>query len=343
MEFSREIEGYYVRPERTLRLSYNELTKYNLDLGFVSELKDGKDFHKITRDIVISVQHYHNKSVTNLLLSEGQPIRVELTDAELYPYYSDYIELRYILSGKLEVEIEGQKVFFYENEICFMNPLTYHRESVENSECLFVNINIRHEMFTEDFLSNIGVSPLQRFLRMNIMKIGEKQHYLKFSPSSSWEGTLIPSYITTIFFEVKNHCPGYVDICKGYVIRLMDDLSRGYDYNFGEKDREELNQKMFESVTEFMQKNLDTVRQQDLAEEFHFHANYFNNLIRKHTGLSYSEFLVRLRMEKARELLDMSQLSIEEIMWLVGYNNKGFFYGKFKEYTGMTPAQYRKN
>ena len=184
MEFSKQLTQYYVRPERQIDMSYEQLINCNLDMGFTSVMRDGRDFHQITRDISISVQHFHDGRLTNLLFLEGQPIRLEFRDNEIISYYSDYIELRYILSGFLEVEIEGETIQFAENEICFINSMAYHRESIANSNCMFVNISIRREVFNESFLNNIGLTPLQKFLRLNIMKIGEQQHYLKFTPTS---------------------------------------------------------------------------------------------------------------------------------------------------------------
>ena len=343
MEFSKQLNQYYVRPERQFRASYHQLNTWNLDIGFTSIIKDGRDFHQITKDIVISVQSFENGCLTNLVLSEGNPIRLELTDREIITYYSDYIELRYILSGHSEVEIEGETIHFTEGEICFINSMSYHRESIANSNCMFINISIKREVFNETMLNNIGLSPLQKFLRMNIMKIGEQQHYLKFSPTSKKDSETIQNCISNIFFEVKNHLPGYIEISKGYIIRLMDDLSSGYQYNFNKQDSKIYNQKLFESITEYMDTNLESITLSDLAEHFHFHENYFNNLIKKMTGVSYSHYLIRLRIEKAKALLASTDLTVDEIMWLVGYNNKGFFYRKFTELAGMSPADYRSS
>ncbi|SCH54137.1 Bacillibactin transport regulator [uncultured Clostridium sp.] len=90
-----------------------------------------------------------------------------------------------------------------------------------------------------------------------------------------------------------------------------------------------------------MKNNLSSVHMHALTENFHFQPNYFNNLIKKQTGKTYSEYLVFLRVERAKLLLESSNLNVEEIMWLIGYRNKGFFYKKFAETTGLSPSKYR--
>ncbi len=341
MKLAEELYRIPVAPEYHLKMTYAQLNACDMDFDFISVLQDGKDFHKITRDICISYQKFHEGHLTNLFFSRKTPIHLDLGDSELVSYYSDYIELRYIISGHLEVEIEGETAHFSENEICFINSMAYHRESIRNSECLLVNISINREVFNEAFLGSVSMTPLQQFLRKNIMKYSDLQHYLKFTPTGQEQTVQIQEYLFQIVSEIRSKQPGYMDISKGYLIRLMDNLSSGYQYNFSRQESVLYAEKLFESVTEFMKNNLAAVKMSALQEAFHFQPNYFNNLIKKQTGMTYSEYLVCLRLERARLLLESSDLNIEEIMWIIGYHNKGFFYKKFTESTGMSPAKYR--
>lgn len=343
MNLTGKLSQYYIHPSHSLKLNYAQLVSAGLDIGFTSTTKNNRDFHQITRDICLSVMKFHSGKLSNLVFSNGQSIRLELEDAELVSYYSDYIELRYILFGNLEVEIEGTTAHFHENEICFIDSMAYHRESIKDSECILLNISIRRSVFNETFLENVNVTPLQKFLRTNIMKLGEQQHFIKFIPESNVLCQKIQSYIFHILSEVKDQKTGYLDISRGYVLRLMDALSADCKYNLSRCDPNMYRQKLFESVSEYMQNNLASATMNDLVNKFHFQPNYFNRLIKKNTGITYSEFLIKLRIEQAKRLLETTNLSIEEIMWLVGYNNKGFFYKKFREATGLTPSRYRSN
>ncbi len=61
----------------------------------------------------------------------------------------------------------------------------------------------------------------------------------------------------------------------------------------------------------------------------------------KATGMSPSEYCQRLRMGKARELLQFSLLSVENIAWEVGYKDPGAFRKTFLRVVGLTPSEYR--
>jgi AraC-like DNA-binding protein len=80
----------------------------------------------------------------------------------------------------------------------------------------------------------------------------------------------------------------------------------------------------------------------ELANLVHLSASHFSRLFKMETGLSPGEFLIRLRMEKAHELLITRFESIKEVMAMVGYGNKSNFVRHFKRFYGFAPSEYRK-
>ncbi len=340
MEIREKLKEIQYAPWHRLKMNYEQLKKCGIDTGFTSVVTEGKDFHQLTQDICVSFMKFHDQSLTNLLFHNGQPIHLDFDD-EIISYYSDYIEIRYIAEGHLEVEIEGETFCFEEGEICLTNSMAFHRESIPNSNCLLLNISIQRKFFTEAFLDNVTLTPLQKFLRKNILKCSDKQHYLRFVPSTEDQRSMIQDYLYDIVTEVIGRKPGYQDISRGFLIRLMDALSTGYHYNFTRQENEQYSLRLFESVSDFIKNNLQTVSMEELTLEFHYQPNYFNNLIKKHMGMTYSDYLIYLRIEKAKQYLEATNITVEEIIWMVGYSNKGFFYRKFRELTGMNPARYR--
>lgn len=60
------------------------------------------------------------------------------------------------------------------------------------------------------------------------------------------------------------------------------------------------------------------------------------------TGMGCNEYITKMRMERATQLVRNSSLSFTEISERVGYSTASYFSSAFKQYTGMTPTQYRK-
>ena len=84
-------------------------------------------------------------------------------------------------------------------------------------------------------------------------------------------------------------------------------------------------------------------KRQQLAEYFHMNASYISFLIKKETGLTYSQYLTNLRITQAKKLLASSQMTLMEISETVGFHDYFYFIKKFKKITGVTPGYYQKN
>jgi len=79
----------------------------------------------------------------------------------------------------------------------------------------------------------------------------------------------------------------------------------------------------------------------DVADRIHLNTNYFSVLFKQETGISYSDYVARKRMRKAKEQLIRTDRKIYEIAELTGYVTASYFVKVFRELEGMTPKQFR--
>ncbi|QJA08064.1 helix-turn-helix transcriptional regulator [Romboutsia sp. CE17] len=78
-----------------------------------------------------------------------------------------------------------------------------------------------------------------------------------------------------------------------------------------------------------------------ICEELEINKCYFCSLFKKYTGNTFSYFLNNFRVEKSKELLSNTNLSLLEVAFSVGFNNQTYFSIIFKKFTKQTPSQYR--
>lgn len=78
-----------------------------------------------------------------------------------------------------------------------------------------------------------------------------------------------------------------------------------------------------------------------LAATFFYSEGYIYQLIKKCTGLSYTDYLSGLRMEKAVTLLTETSLSANKVAEMCGFTNVNTFYKAFKKKYGVAPGQYK--
>ena len=81
----------------------------------------------------------------------------------------------------------------------------------------------------------------------------------------------------------------------------------------------------------------------DMARAVNLTSFHFCHLFKAQTGSSPAKYLKSLRLERARELLETTFLSVKEIRALVGLNDESHFARDFRTTYGLTPQQYREH
>ena len=80
----------------------------------------------------------------------------------------------------------------------------------------------------------------------------------------------------------------------------------------------------------------------DMARAVRLTSFHFCHLFKAQTGHSPAKYLKALRLERARELLETTQLNVKEIRTLVGINDESHFARDFRATYKLTPQQYRE-
>ncbi len=86
----------------------------------------------------------------------------------------------------------------------------------------------------------------------------------------------------------------------------------------------------------------ENITVEELAKFCRLDRSYFGKVFKSEMGQSPQEFLIRYRMEKAAELLVLTNSSVGDIGAAVGYNNSLHFSRAFKGIHGMSPREYRQ-
>lgn len=78
-----------------------------------------------------------------------------------------------------------------------------------------------------------------------------------------------------------------------------------------------------------------------VAEDFNYNASYFCKIFKEKIGVSFWEYVSKVRIEKSKQLLLETNESIEKVAQMVGYNNRFSYIRTFKKYVSVTPSEYR--
>lgn len=101
------------------------------------------------------------------------------------------------------------------------------------------------------------------------------------------------------------------------------------------------NETVIAMVREYVQKNYKDANLEDVGNLVHMNPNYLSQFYKNHTGENFSDYLMKIRMEKSAELLKDISLKIYDVSDMVGYKNSKNFTRAFKRYYGKTPESFR--
>lgn len=97
------------------------------------------------------------------------------------------------------------------------------------------------------------------------------------------------------------------------------------------------------AVLDYIAANIEhNITIQDLAEMAYMHPNYFMRLFKQQIGVPPIQYITRLKIDKAKELLTATGGSVSEIAAQLGFSDLFYFSRQFKKHAGLTPTEYRR-
>jgi two-component system response regulator YesN len=110
----------------------------------------------------------------------------------------------------------------------------------------------------------------------------------------------------------------------------------------GDAGKEDIDEVLKNKTVEFIENNYRyDISRDDVANHIYLNAAYFSRWFKKHFGLSYSDYLLELRIKKSIRFLS-ENYGVTEIYKKVGFNYNRYFIKNFQKLTSYTPEEYRR-
>lgn len=94
----------------------------------------------------------------------------------------------------------------------------------------------------------------------------------------------------------------------------------------------------------YIEKNyMNKLTLDDIAKHLGVTSYYFCRMFKKETGINFASYLTEVRLNQAKKLLKETNLSNRQICERVGINSTNYFHQLFKNFTSLTPSEYRNN
>jgi two-component system response regulator YesN len=80
---------------------------------------------------------------------------------------------------------------------------------------------------------------------------------------------------------------------------------------------------------------------EEVSSILNLSPQYFSRVFHEKTGVTFVDYLTRVRIKKAKDWLTYSQSNVQEVCFKVGYKDPNYFTRVFQKTVGVTPRQYK--
>lgn len=114
-------------------------------------------------------------------------------------------------------------------------------------------------------------------------------------------------------------------------------------FDIAKEEADRASKKPIRFATAYICDNLDKhISLSEVAEKLHFSSGYLAQLFKKETGKCFTDYVADCKLAQAKEMLKLTNLSIQEVSMRVGFSDQRYFSRWFKARTGITPTNYKK-
>jgi len=154
----------------------------------------------------------------------------------------------------------------------------------------------------------------------------------------------ISSIFDDMLVEYNEKKQGYEDILEHYLTIILTKISRRIFSETETHGDPVRNDEIIHDVLEKLNRaKPGSISAKSLADSYFLSQSSFSTMFKENVGVSFLEYVTKLRIDRACELLLTTELLIGEIQKATGYQDAKSFYRAFKRCTKMTPKEYRQS
>ena len=283
------------------------------------------------------------------------------------PSHHDSYELTYVSSGEVNYYIAGKKLNLKAGSTIVVWPGVDHTYEVLGEcevICVYFSMN-SDDIFNQNNLdskykrdkkisdaneqekkdqSKLGLQNEDLDTELEDYKLPEYEiQQLVLKGQSKYQ---IANIVENIIIENKLQMFGKSPMLQALALQLTVQLNRALQDQLEQERRikEGSVDELLDIIEDFINENYTlNISVGDMAEHVFLSEGYFTRAFKERLGTSPMNYLIKFRVEKSKELLQKTDLKINNISREVGFTSTQRFNSAFKKILGITPSEYRKS
>ena len=240
------------------------------------------------------------------------------------------IELMLVLKGEIEVFIEGQLNTLQQNDILWMNSNLGHSIFSKDINSIILILEISPEFINNNFINydDIVINCVSNSVTRNNSIFSQMRLYMAQIMYYAMKDKPIDRLSEKIFTSV-----------------LISEIFQNFSSNKPEdikKKNISMDTSGLEGALDYIDRNYkNKIKLEDVASLSGYNRTYFSTLFRKKLGITFNEYIMRVRLRHAIECLSNLDASIMDIALENGFSDSRTFLRYMKKYCGKTPENYK--
>ena len=274
------------------------------------------------------------------------PNDVPVEDAERirtrHPNQHKHFELTMVMRGRCRISpSDAEPVELHEGDALLTGYDIVNRIDRSTQDAEILNCLFKPSFLDQPSLNRINSKDISSLVIKNMTGANKQTKSLVFRGSET-RGTVQQLMLDSadMFFSGSSNAYGKSSF---YTLLLLSHLAETSIEAVGLDDYSKARKLLMPRIETFIREHFDDISLEMLAHHFGYNKAYLSRLMQQETGAGYSQLLQRIRLERAGELLQSTDLPIETVAELSGFSNRSYFYRCIKDGFGLTPAEFRRS
>ena len=235
-----------------------------------------------------------------------------------------FTELFYVVDGKGEFNIQGQRFPVKPNDFVIINPQVEHTELSTPDEPLeYIVLGINGLSFS------------------NLTPVSEGGHPFSFFNLRDEQKDIL-RYLNAMVQEATSQSMSYELVCHNLLEILLIKILRHQHFDL-EVGKQSKATKDISFIKHYLETYYhESIQLEDLASMTHLSRFYISHSFKKEIGMSPMEYLIAIRIKESKILLRTTNYSISQVADIVGFTTPTYFSKQFRKSTGISPTDYRE-
>lgn len=249
----------------------------------------------------------------------------------------DHYEMVYVKKGNAVFQVEGVDINMTPHSVIIIKPQKSHKFIVKTESCELIVLYFMFKNKKNEGASHVSLTDFMEYVEDDangdflFLKLGRKNDII---------------HVMNRILRERVKYQVWGDFLSGIlVIELFVLLSRALKLEW-EQSAKNRNLKLFELLNiakEYIDANYaQDLSLSDISKYIYLSDSYFAHSFKNKFGISPKSYILKVRIEAAKELLENTDVKVSDIAASVGFSSQQRFNDIFRKYEGITPLKYRQ-